>query len=54
VPPLQPESPDEVRRYEAAKDRRRRRLEERHAEERRLAMPPSAPAAPATPAASAD
>lgn len=33
VPPLQPEMPDEVRRYEAAKERRRRRLEERHAEQ---------------------
>ncbi len=39
VPPLHPESADEVRRYEAAKDRRRRRLEERNAEERRLGMP---------------
>jgi acyl-CoA hydrolase len=33
VPPLRPEMPDEVRRYEAAKERRRRRLEERHAEQ---------------------
>jgi acyl-CoA hydrolase len=32
VPPLQPETPDEVRRHAAAKERRRRRLEERHAE----------------------
>jgi acyl-CoA hydrolase len=34
VPPLRPEMPDEVRRYEAAKERRRRRLEERNAEQR--------------------
>jgi acyl-CoA hydrolase len=33
VPPLKPETPDEVRRYGAAQARRRRRLEEREAEE---------------------
>ena len=33
VPALVPETPDELRRYEAAKERRRRRLEERKAEE---------------------
>ena len=33
VPELIPETPDETRRYDAAKERRRRRLEERHAEE---------------------
>jgi acyl-CoA hydrolase len=33
VPPVIPETADELRRYEAAKERRRRRLEERHAEE---------------------
>jgi acyl-CoA hydrolase len=32
VPRLVPETPDELRRYEAAKERRRRRLEERRAE----------------------
>jgi acyl-CoA hydrolase len=32
VPDLKPESPDEVRRYQAAVERRRRRLEEREAE----------------------
>ena len=32
VPDLRPESPDEVRRYQAAVERRRRRLEEREAE----------------------
>ncbi len=32
VPPLQPETPDELRRHAAAKERRRRRLEERTAE----------------------
>jgi acyl-CoA hydrolase len=47
VPPLQPESPDEVRRYEAAKERRRRRLEERNAEELRLTPAPPPAAAPA-------
>lgn len=35
VPRLVPESDDEIRRYEAAKERRRRRLEERTAEQRR-------------------
>ncbi len=35
VPPLVPETPEEVRRYAAAQERRRRRLEERAAEERR-------------------
>jgi acyl-CoA hydrolase len=34
VPELVPETPDEQRRWEAAKERRRRRLEERNAEER--------------------
>jgi acyl-CoA hydrolase len=34
IPPLRPETPDEVRRHEAAKERRRRRLEERDAERR--------------------
>jgi acyl-CoA hydrolase len=33
VPPLKPESADEVRRYEAAKQRRARRLQERISEE---------------------
>jgi acyl-CoA hydrolase len=33
VPPLKPDSPDEVRRYEAAKQRRERRLQERISEE---------------------
>jgi acyl-CoA hydrolase len=36
VPPITPETPDEVRRFNAAKERRRRRLEERHAEARDL------------------
>jgi acyl-CoA hydrolase len=34
VPPLRPETPDEIRRNDAAKERRRRRLEERDAERR--------------------
>ena len=34
VPPVTPQSPDEVRRYAAAQARRRRRLEERQAEAR--------------------
>ena len=34
VPPLRPETADEIRRHEAAKERRRRRLEERDAEQR--------------------
>ena len=34
VPPLRPETPDEIRRHDAAKERRRRRLEERDAERR--------------------
>lgn len=34
VPPLRPETPDELRRAEAAVERRRRRLEERDAEAR--------------------
>ena len=34
VPALKPESPDEVRRYQAAEERRRRRLEERQQEEK--------------------
>ena len=36
VPGLDPETPDERRRWEAAKERRRRRLEEREAEERTI------------------
>jgi acyl-CoA hydrolase len=32
VPPLKPETPDEVRRFKAAKERRERRLQERVAE----------------------
>ena len=36
VPGLDPETPDERRRWEAAKERRRRRLEEREAEEQSL------------------
>jgi acyl-CoA hydrolase len=39
VPPLVPETPDEVRRSAAAQERRRRRLEERAAEAKR---PPAA------------
>jgi len=35
VPPLVPETPEEVRRYAAAQERRRRRLEERAAEAKR-------------------
>src|ERR1043166_9111570 len=38
VPELRPETPDEIRRFEAAKERRRRRLEERESEDR--ARPP--------------
>ena len=34
IPPLAPETPDELRRHAAARERRRRRLEERNAEER--------------------
>jgi acyl-CoA hydrolase len=34
VPNLKPESPDEMRRYEAATERRRRRLEEKQQEEK--------------------
>jgi hypothetical protein len=37
VPEVMPETPDELRRFEAAKERRRRRLEEREMEERQLA-----------------
>ena len=37
VPPLRPETPDEIRRHDAAKERRRRRLEERDAERRAVA-----------------
>jgi acyl-CoA hydrolase len=33
VPPLKPETPEEIRRYNAAKERRARRLQERTAEE---------------------
>jgi acyl-CoA hydrolase len=32
VPPIHPETPDEIRRHKAAQERRRRRLEERNAE----------------------
>jgi acyl-CoA hydrolase len=39
VPPLQPETPDELRRHAAAKERRRRRLEERNEEARDGAEP---------------
>jgi len=35
IPALRPETPDEKRRSQAAQDRRRRRLEERNAEEKR-------------------
>jgi acyl-CoA hydrolase len=35
VPPLVPETPEQVRRYAAAEERRRRRLEERAAEAKR-------------------
>ena len=38
VPALIPETPDEKRRYEAAKERRARRLEERQQEERQRAQ----------------
>ena len=34
IPRIHPESEDEVRRYQSAQDRRRRRLEERQAEDR--------------------
>jgi acyl-CoA hydrolase len=34
IPGLRPETPDEIRRYEAAQQRRKRRLEERVAEQR--------------------
>ena len=34
VPELKPETPDEIRRYQAAVERRRRRLEEREQEEK--------------------
>ncbi len=37
VPALTPETEDEIRRFEAAKERRRRRLEEREAEDRNKA-----------------
>ena len=36
VPPLVPETPDEIRRYEAARERRASRLKERISEEARL------------------
>jgi acyl-CoA hydrolase len=53
VPPLRAESADEVRRYEAAKERRRRRLEERQSEKQIVAEPaePVESADPADPAA---
>jgi acyl-CoA hydrolase len=41
VPPLRPETPEELRRNDAARDRRRRRLEERNAEELRVAAVPA-------------
>jgi acyl-CoA hydrolase len=37
VPEIRPETPDEQRRFDAARERRRRRLEERQAEEAREA-----------------
>jgi acyl-CoA hydrolase len=37
VPEVLPETPDELRRFDAAKERRRRRLEEREMEERQVA-----------------
>lgn len=46
VPPLEPETPDEIRRHAAARARRQRRLEERKAEAVRGA-PAGDPAAPA-------
>ncbi|MDF1504164.1 acyl-CoA thioesterase [Roseisolibacter sp. H3M3-2] len=48
VPPLHAETPEEVRRYDAAKERRRLRLEERNAEQQRLDGEAAAEA-PATP-----
>ena len=39
VPPLRPETADEIRRHDAAKERRRRRLEERDAERRAVETP---------------
>jgi acyl-CoA hydrolase len=39
VPPLKPETPEEIRRYEAARERRASRLKERIAEEARLKKP---------------
>ncbi|HEY8851557.1 MAG TPA: hypothetical protein VIM36_05200, partial [Gemmatimonadaceae bacterium] len=39
VPPLQPETPEEIRRYEAARERRASRLQERLSEEARLRRP---------------
>ncbi len=35
VPPLKPETPDELRRFQAARERRERRLQERMAENKR-------------------
>lgn len=40
VPPLKPETPEQVRRYEAAKQRRARRLQEREAEAAHLRQSP--------------
>jgi acyl-CoA hydrolase len=39
VPPLKPETPEEVRRHEAARERRASRLKERISEEARLKKP---------------
>ncbi|HEY8831552.1 MAG TPA: acyl-CoA thioesterase [Gemmatimonadaceae bacterium] len=39
VPPLKPETPEEIRRYEAARERRASRLQERLSEEARLRKP---------------
>jgi acyl-CoA hydrolase len=39
VPPLKPETPEEIRRYEAARERRASRLKERMSEEARLKQP---------------
>jgi acyl-CoA hydrolase len=46
VPELRPETDDEVRRFEAARERRRRRLEERESERRLGESPVPAPDRP--------
>jgi acyl-CoA hydrolase len=51
VPPLEPQTSDEIRRNEAARERRRRRLEERDAEARRIASPTDAVPTNGAPAA---